>query len=464
MMEESDAQLGEKVEAILAEGGPLQIPEVVDTEEALAQEDRSSDDDDDDDDGDDANATHDYYADQGPPPGDVPSEVPKQSALLDMLARKKPATILENPNTTQTSKPAPTTGTTGKGKGPSSGTSGKAPVPKIPDNPGAPASTGAPTSTFTEATQGVQARAQETLFGVARLAHSMTGEEQTVRNLENYTGLLTGLGQLIMVMAQGYQNASEDIHELVDSTLARATERDRVFIQKASTALGEWTRAYQAAVGSARNLSVFDLLQRWDQVRAAGNRLADEILSLTASNTEENMSAEILCTLIPACFGRIRARSEAVFRTMNAELLSLLCRFVSGEQARQMLTSICTTMCNYNIEMCGMALSQTVVPVYTIPTTYQTQRSLWQSICQIIPGITQHTSSELHPFGPRAPNNTPFDAGTQPPAPAGDSGNRGASATSANPEVSGEHNPWPPEAAQCLNRQQDPRECLSEFL
>ena len=58
---------------------------------------------------------------------------------------------------------------------------------------------------------------------------------------------------------------------------------------------------------------MFDLLQRWDQVRAAGNRLADEILSLTATETEENTSAEILRTLIPACFNRIHARSKAVF-------------------------------------------------------------------------------------------------------------------------------------------------------
>ena len=55
---------------------------------------------------------------------------------------------------------------------------------------------------------------------------------------------------------------------------------------------------------------------------------------------------------------------------MNADLPSLLCRFVSADQAGQMFASIFTTMCNYNTEMCGMALSQTVVPVYTIPNTY----------------------------------------------------------------------------------------------
>ena len=303
--DESDAQVGNDVEAMLAEGGPLDIPEVVDNEEALAGGgDQSSDDDEEDEDGDDANVTRDYYANQELPPKETPSEIPKQSALMDMLARKKPTETLGNLGPTETSNPTNNNMTTGKGKGTSSGSSGKAPAPKLPDNPGAPGSTGTTAGAFDEATRGVQARAEETLFGAARLAHTPTGEDQMVRNLENYTGLLTGLQQLVMVMAQGYQSASEDIRELVSGSLARATERDRVFIQWASTALGEWTRAYQAAVGSQTNLPVFDLLQRWDRVRAAGNRLADEILSLTATETEENSSAEILHALIPACFNQ----------------------------------------------------------------------------------------------------------------------------------------------------------------
>ena len=225
-------------------------------------DDHSSDDnDDDDEDGDDANATRDYYANQELPPRETPSEAPKQSALLDMLAGKKPANTLENPGSAKPSNPTNNNAAAGKGKGPSSETSGKAPAPKVPDNSGVPRATDTATSTFNEATRGVQARAEETLFGAVRLAHTMTGEDQMVRNLENYTGLLAGLQQLVMVMAQGYQNASEDIRELVSSTLARATERDREFIHRVSTALGEWILAYQAAVGSHTNLSMFDLLQ-----------------------------------------------------------------------------------------------------------------------------------------------------------------------------------------------------------
>ena len=153
--DESDAQVGPDVEAMLTEGGPLDIPEVVDNEEALAEDgDHSSDDDDEDEDGADANVTRDYYANQELPPKETPSEIPKQSALMDMLAGRKPAETLGNPGTTETSKPANNT-TTRKGKGPSSGSSGKAPAPKLPGNPGAPGSIGNTAAVLDEAARGV---------------------------------------------------------------------------------------------------------------------------------------------------------------------------------------------------------------------------------------------------------------------------------------------------------------------
>ena len=64
-----------------------------------------------------------------------------------------------------------------------------------------------------------------------------------------------------------------------------------------------------------------------------------------------------------------------------------------------------------------MAKAQTVVPVYTIPNTYRVQQSLWEGICQIIPGIARTSGSELCSFEPAAPHNTPVEqAGTVPAA------------------------------------------------
>ena len=86
---------------------------------------------------------------------------------------------------------------------------------------------------------GVQEHAQSTLFGAATLAQATSTEEDTIRHLESYTGLLTGLQKLVVTMASGYEAATEDIRSLVASTLDVATQRDRSFIVGASQALAD---------------------------------------------------------------------------------------------------------------------------------------------------------------------------------------------------------------------------------
>ena len=93
----------------------------------------------------------------------------------------------------QPTKPIPS-----KGKGPISESSSKA-----------PASKSGTTTQLSAAAQGVQECMQSTLFGVATLAQAT--EEDTVRRLENYTGLLTGLQNLVVTMASRYEAAMEDI-------------------------------------------------------------------------------------------------------------------------------------------------------------------------------------------------------------------------------------------------------------
>ena len=65
-------------------------------------------------------------------------------------------------------------------------------------------------------------------------------------------------------------------------------------------------------------------------------------------------------------------------------------------------TTIPSCMCNYNTKICRMAMAQAVVPVYTIPNTYQVQQSLWEGICRIIPSIARTSGSELRSFEPAA--------------------------------------------------------------
>ena len=181
---------------------------------------------------------------------------------------------------------------------------------------------------------------------------------------------------------------------------------------------------------------MYDQLARWDQVWEAGITLSQEITSLTADYEPGTASSEIFKTLLPACFHHIRARTEATFLELNANLPTLLCRFVAPDQAGQMLSAIFTCMCNYNTEICGMAMAQIVVLVYTIPNIYRVQQSLWESICRIIPGIARTSGSELHSFEPVAPRNTPVgQANTQDGVVARNSGDpRAGTARSSNPQ------------------------------
>ena len=248
---------------------------------------------------------------------------------------------------------------------------------------------------------------QSTLFGAATLAQAMSTEEDTVRCLENYTGLLTGLQKLVVTMASSYEAATEDIQSLVASTLDVATQRDCTFVTGASQALADWTAKYQHAMSQGANQSMPDQLAHWDRVREAGIALSRHITTLTTEHEQSTVSGEIFQTLIPACFQRIRVRTEATFSEVNATLPSLLCRFVAPDQAGQIMASIFTCLCNYNTKICGMAMAQTVVPVYTILNTYRVQQSLWESLCRIIPGIARTSESELRSFEPTAPRNIP---------------------------------------------------------
>ena len=248
------------------------------------------------------------------------------------------------------------------------------------------------------------------------MAQATGTEEDAVRCLENYTGLLVGLQNLVITMASGYEAATEDIQALVASTLDVATQRDRAFVAGASQALANWMEKYQQAMSQGENQSLHDQLAHWDQVRKAGITLSQKITSLTTDYEPGTASSEIFWALLPDCFRRTCARTEATFHELHATLPTLLCQFVTLDQAGQMLSAIFTCMCNYNTEICGMAMAQTVVPVYTIPNTYQVKQSLWESICWIIPGIARTWGSELHSFEPAAPHNTPVEQAITVPA------------------------------------------------
>ena len=406
--EDDDPKVQEQIKAVLASSGPLANLQLSESED-----ESESDSPGDDNEGGDLNETKQYYQGQE-------DEAAKDSGLKpdsSTSAVMDQATMPGNPRNpdsfnpgipakaTWPSKPKPS-----KGKGPNSGSSSKAPASK----------SGATTQP-SAAAQGVQEHVQSTLFRAAALVQATGTEDDMVRCLENYTGLLGGLQNLVITMASGYEEAAEDIRALVASTLDEATQGDHAFIAGASQALAYWTEKYQLAMSQGENQSLHDQLARWDQVWQAGVTLSQKITSLTTDYEPGTTSSEIFQALLPDCFRRIHAQTEATFHELHATLPTLLCQFVAPDQAGQMLSAIFTCMCNYNTEICGMAMAQAVVPVYTIPNTYRVQQSLWEGICRIIPSIARTSRSELHSFEPAAPRNTPVEQVVTVPA-AGNTG------------------------------------------
>ena len=395
--EDDDPEEQEQIKTVLASSGLLG-----DLQLSESKDESDSDSPGDDDDEGDPNETKQYYKGQE-------DEAAKDSGLKPNsstpTAVTDPPAVTGNPGNPDGSNPGtpakdapPTKPIPSKGKGPNSESSSKAPASKS-------STTTQPSATA----QGVQEHAQSTLFWVATLVQATGTEEDTVRCLENYTSLLVGLQKLVITMASGYEAATEDIRALVASTLDVATQRDCAFVAGASQALANWTEKYQQAMSQGENQSLHDQLACWDQVRKAGITLSQKITSLTTDYEPGTASSEILRALLPDCFRRIRTQTEATFHELHATLPTLLCRFVTPDQTGQMLSAIFTCMCNYNTEICGMAMAQTVVPVYTIPNTYQVQQSLWEGICQIIPGIACTSGSELRSFEPAGPRNTPVE-------------------------------------------------------
>ena len=240
--EEEDPEIKKQIEAALDETGLLG-----DLMLSEHESESSSDDDNDDDDDDDLDETKRYYEDQEEGTGEPGSKPSSPKAV-----NTGPAAVPESAgNPTGSGPGAPSRnilltkpGAT-KGKGPSNESPGKAPASKLQ---------------LSAAALGVQERARSTLFDAAALAQATSTEGDTVRCLENYTGLLTGLQKLVVTMASGYEAATEDVRSLVASTLDVATQQDCNFVAGASQALADWTAKYQHAMSQGENQPMHDQL------------------------------------------------------------------------------------------------------------------------------------------------------------------------------------------------------------
>ena len=196
--EDDDPEVQEQIKTVLASSGPLGDLQLSGSEDESESGSPGGDDDEGD-----PNETKQYYKGEE-------NEAAKDSGLKpdsSSTAVTDPPAVPGNPGNPDGSDPGappkdaqPTKPIPSKGKGPNSESSSKA-----------PASQSGATAQPLAAAQGVQECVQSTLFTAATLAQAMGTEEDMVRRLENYTGLLTGLQNLVITMASGYEAAMEDI-------------------------------------------------------------------------------------------------------------------------------------------------------------------------------------------------------------------------------------------------------------
>ena len=192
--EEDDPEIKKQIEAALDETGLL--GDLMLSEHDDKSESESSDDDN----NDDLDETKQYYEDQEEQEG---TGEPGSKPSSPKAVKTGPAAIPEgagNPTGSGPDTPSgntlPTKPRATKGKGPSNESFSKAPASKLQ---------------LSAAALGVQECAQSTLFDAATLAQATSTEEDTIRRLENYTGLLTGPQKLVVTMASGYEAATEDV-------------------------------------------------------------------------------------------------------------------------------------------------------------------------------------------------------------------------------------------------------------
>ena len=283
--EEEDPEIKKQIEAALDETGLLGELMLLEHEDESESESSSDNDNDDDDD---LDETKRYYEDQEEGTGEPGSKLSSPKAV-----NTGPAAVPESAGNPTGSRPdaqsrniPPTKPEATKGTGPRNESSGMAPASKLQ---------------LSAVALGVQERARSTLFDAATLAHATSTEEDIIRRLENYTGLLTGLQKLVATMASGYEAATEDIRSLVASTLDVATQQDHNFVAGASQALADWTAKYQHAMSQGENQPMHDQLAHWDRVREASIALSHQITTLTTEHEQTTVSGQIFQTLILAC-------------------------------------------------------------------------------------------------------------------------------------------------------------------
>ena len=200
------------------------------------------------------------------------------------------------------------------------------------------------------------------------------GEEDKVHEAE-YAGVMQGLHTVARIMSTGFEKACEAVLDVVNDSLENVIQRDRNFIEGASSTLMKWIRAIQPAVDSLGCLGTAQI-RLWSDARWDGMKIAWEILDPYSGGDANAPQTDPLQDIIIRAFAAARQPTELAVITVHEQLVPLVDEYVHLGQERVFLSGAFNVICAYVQEICSMVLGQAVVPTQVMPGIWGAQRGV----------------------------------------------------------------------------------------
>ena len=187
-----------------------------------------------------------------------------------------------------------------------------------------------------------------------------SGEEDKVREAE-YAGVMQGLHTIARIMSTGFEKACEAILDVVNDSLENVIQRDRNFIEGASSTLMKWIRAVQPTIDGLGCPGMAQIRLRSD-ARRDRMKIAREILDPYSGGDANASQTDPLQDIIIRAFAAAREPTELAVITVHEQLAPLVDEYVHPGQERVFLSGAFNVICAYVQEIHSMVLGQAVVP------------------------------------------------------------------------------------------------------
>ena len=197
--------------------------------------------------------------------------------------------------------------------------------------------------------------------------------------------IMQGFHAATRTLSGSYQDACQDIHNIVRRALQKTKAIDHNFIWGASGAIQWLVKAVQPAM-DCMGESLDEQAGLLQEAQQASKEATEDILALLPAEQSPYLTPavpkeDLLSPALEATHNHMERAIEAV----NAELLVLVHQHVPPEQAGVFLASLLQVLCSYQQEMAGMATSQVVIPSQIVPNLWGISRSMMEGLTLLGP-------------------------------------------------------------------------------